>query len=122
MKAPPPRRSSCPIACALDLFGDRWTLLLIRDLFLGKRRFEEFLASPERIATNILSDRLKALTAHGLVMRYADPRDRRRVIYELTKQGRSTRDLLLPLALWGLAHCSGTQALPGSPFAPGPEP
>ena len=57
------RRSSCPVSCALDLLGDRWTLLVIRDLFRGFTRFGEFLASPERIPTNILADRLKRLVA-----------------------------------------------------------
>lgn len=110
------RRSPCPVACALDLFGDRWTLLVIRDLFLGKRRFEEFLASPEGIATNILTDRLKSLTTHGLLKRSADPEDGRRVLYELTERGRSTKDVLMPLARWGLAQCRGTKAMPGSPL------
>ncbi|WP_035616296.1 helix-turn-helix domain-containing protein [Haloferula sp. BvORR071] len=112
------RRSPCPVACALDLFGDRWTLLVIRDLFLGKQRYDEFLASPEGIATNILSDRLKSLTTHGLLKRAADPDDGRRVIYQLTERGRSTKDFLLPLARWGLAQCRGTRAMPGSTLEP----
>jgi DNA-binding HxlR family transcriptional regulator len=109
------RRSPCPIACALDLFGDRWTLLVIRDLFLGKKRFEEFLTSAEGIATNILTDRLKSLATHGLLKRATDPGDGRRVIYELTERGRSTKDVLMPLARWGLTECRGTRAMPGSP-------
>jgi DNA-binding HxlR family transcriptional regulator len=60
------RRSICPVACALDLFGDRWTLLLIRDMACGKSLFKEFSASPERIATNILADRLERLVVGGL--------------------------------------------------------
>jgi DNA-binding HxlR family transcriptional regulator len=112
---PRTRRSPCPVACALDLFGDRWTLLVIRDLFLGKRRFEEFLGSPEGIATNILTNRLKSLTTQGLVKRAPDPEDGRRVTYELTARGRSTREILMPLARWGLAQCRGTRAMPGSP-------
>lgn len=109
------RRSPCPIACALDLFGDRWTLLVIRDLFLGRQRFEEFLASREGIATNILTSRLKSLVAQGLVKRTPDPEDGRRVIYQLTERGRSTKDILMPLARWGLAQCRGTRAMAGSP-------
>ena len=62
-----PMRSPCPLACALDLLGDRWTLLVIRDLVLGKSRFKEFVASPEGIPTNILSDRLDRLLTHGIV-------------------------------------------------------
>ena len=115
VKSAPTRRSSCPVACTLDLLGDRWSLLVIRDLFLGKQRFEEFLASPEGIATNILSVRLKSLARHGLIERAVDPADGRRVLYQLTELGRSTREILMPLARWGLAHCRGTRALPGTP-------
>src|SRR5271168_4961621 len=64
-------RSPCPVACSLDLFGDRWTLLVIRDLFWGKTRFGEFEASPEGIPTNILAERLQRLEAAGLVGRKA---------------------------------------------------
>jgi len=60
-------RSSCPIANVLDLLGDKWTLLVIRDLVLGKRRYQEFLASPEEIASNILADRLNKLLVAGLI-------------------------------------------------------
>lgn len=88
---------------------------MIRDLFLGKRRFEEFLASPEGIATNILTNRLKSLVTRGLVKRTPDPEDGRRVTYELTERGRSTKDILMPLARWGLAQCRGTRAMAGSP-------
>jgi DNA-binding HxlR family transcriptional regulator len=109
-----PRRSPCPIACALDLLGDRWTILVVRDLFLGKQRFDEFLASPEGIATNILADRLKHLHQQGLVTKTADEDDRRRFHYELTPTGQSLRDVLIPLARWGLAHLPGTKPLPGA--------
>ncbi|WP_367872687.1 winged helix-turn-helix transcriptional regulator [Luteolibacter sp. Populi] len=115
MKSAPARRSSCPVACTLDLLGDRWSLLVIRDLFLGKQRFEEFLASPEGIATNILSVRLKSLARHGLIERTTDPEDGRRVLYQLTERGRSTREILMQLAHWGLSQFRGTRALPGTP-------
>src|SRR5947209_18974122 len=62
-----PRRSPCPVAFSLDIFGDRWTLLVIRDLFFGRSRFKEFAASPEGIPTNILSDRLERLVARGII-------------------------------------------------------
>ena len=58
-------RSSCPITCSLDLLGDKWTLVIIRDLLLGKKRYQEFLVSPEKIATNILVDRLKKIKVAG---------------------------------------------------------
>jgi len=64
------RRSVCPVACTLDLFGDKWTLLIVRDLLSGKSHFKEFLASPEKIATNILAERLARLASNGLIERY----------------------------------------------------
>ncbi len=110
------RRSPCPVACALDLLGDRWTLLVVRDLLLGRRYFEEFLSSPEGIATNILSDRLKLLIAQGLVEKVPDEGDRRRFVYRLTPRGRSLRQVLVPLARWSLENIPGTQILmKGSP-------
>lgn len=105
------RRSPCPVACTLDIIGDRWTLLVIRDLFFGKRYFDEFLASPEGIATNILSARLASLTKLKMARRVADERDKRRVAYELTERGRSLKSVLEAVARWGLDHCEGTAAL-----------
>ena len=105
------RRSPCPVACALDLLGDRWTLLVVRDLFLGRKHFEEFLASPEGIATNILSDRLKLLTGHGLVEKLPDTSDRRRSIYKLTARGRSLRKVIIPLTRWSLENLPGTRIM-----------
>lgn len=102
------RRSSCPVACALDLIGDRWTLLVVRDLFLGKKRFEEFLTSPESIATNILSDRLQWLVGHGLAERSHDPEDGRRILYCLTAKGRSLKKILKAVADWGHSSIPGT--------------
>jgi DNA-binding HxlR family transcriptional regulator len=114
-----PRRSPCPVACALDLIGDRWTMLVVRDLFLGKQRFDEFLASPEGIATNILADRLKLLQEQGLLTKTADEEDRRRFRYELTSTGKSLRDVIVPLARWGLANLPGTKLLPAAARALG---
>lgn len=94
-------KSSCPLAGTLDLFGDRWTLLIIRDLRVGKQRFDEFISSSEGIATNILADRLGVLAAKGLITRNADPSDRRRFIYRLTKLGQSTGEFLEPMTRWG---------------------
>ncbi|MDX1408893.1 MAG: helix-turn-helix domain-containing protein, partial [Saprospiraceae bacterium] len=61
------KRSACPLSCSLELIGDRWTMLVLRDLFIGKKRFGEFLESPERISTNILTDRLAMMEKFGLV-------------------------------------------------------
>ena len=107
------RRSNCPVACALDLAGDRWTLLIIRDLILGKTRFEEFLASEERIATNILSSRLKALEDLGFIVKEDDDLDRRRVRYSLTKSGKTLGKLVRGVAEWGLKNLPQTKLAPG---------
>ena len=87
-------------------------MLVVRDLFLGRRYFEEFLASPEGIATNILSDRLKMLMSHGLVEKQPDEADRRRFIYKLTARGKSLWKVLRPLTRWSLENIPGTRILP----------
>jgi DNA-binding HxlR family transcriptional regulator len=105
-----PKRSLCPIACTLDLVGDKWTLLVLRDLFHGKAHFSEFLASPERIATNILAERLARLTESGLVERYSSPTIAGREAYRLTQKGASIGPVLEQISAWGLAHIEGTTA------------
>jgi DNA-binding HxlR family transcriptional regulator len=102
-------RSRCPVACSLDLLGDRWSLLLIRDLALGKKRFGEFLASPEHIPTNILAERLKRLEAAGLVTTSEYRQRPRRVEYELTPRGRDLAPVIDAIAVWGLAQFPGTR-------------
>lgn len=105
------RRSGCPIAYALDLIGDRWTLLVVRDLVFGrKRHFGDFLASPEGIATNVLSSRLRQLEEEGLVLRRPDPDNARKVIYELTDKGIDLIPVLLELILFGARHDAETEA------------
>ena len=108
-----PRRSDCPIACTLDLVGDRWTLLIVRDFVLGKTRFDEFLASEEGIATNILSARLKALEDLGFIARKSDAVDRRRVRYRLTRRGKPLRKLVRGIADWGLKNLPQTKVAAG---------
>jgi DNA-binding HxlR family transcriptional regulator len=103
------RRSCCPVACALDLLGDRWTLLVIRDLMRGVDRFGGFARSPEGIATNILADRLELLMRAGLVERVQRPR-RAHPRYRLTNAGWSLEPVLRALAEWGLGHLPGTEA------------
>jgi DNA-binding HxlR family transcriptional regulator len=98
-------RSPCPIARALDVLGDRWTLLVVRDLLLrGKRTYSEMRAGPERIPTNLLADRLKRLEAWGLVTRerYSDRPPR--FAYALTAKGEALRPVLAALAEWGRAE------------------
>ncbi len=98
-------RSPCPISSSLDLFGDRWTLLILRDVILFDRhRYRDFLAAPEGIASNILSDRLKRLEAAGLITKSPDPADRRQVIYEATDKGAALKPVMLEIAAWGAAH------------------
>jgi DNA-binding HxlR family transcriptional regulator len=97
--------SGCPIDYGLDIFGDRWTLLVIRDLlFAGKRHFNEIMGSPERIASNILAARLKKLEAHGLVSRAPDPENRKQVVYALTEKGKDLAPVLVELVRWGGQH------------------
>jgi DNA-binding HxlR family transcriptional regulator len=105
-----PRRSPCPVACTLDLIGDNWTLLVIRDMmFFGKQRFEEFLESPEGISTNILANRLRLLEELGLVEKQPYSNHSRRMNYQLTEKGQSLRPVLKVMTVWGLKHIDGTQ-------------
>ena len=100
-KTLPSRRSNCTVSYALDYIGDKWTLLVLRDLlFNGKRHFRDFLASDENIASNILTQRLKQLVAADLVLRRPDPESRRSVIYEPTAKAVDLIPALLELMLW----------------------
>jgi DNA-binding HxlR family transcriptional regulator len=103
------KRSLCPVACSLDLIGGRWTLLVIRDLFAGKRRYGEFLGSAERIPTNILADRLKRLESAGLVTSAAYSQHPPRYEYQLTERGRTLAPVLDAMAAWGVAQFPGTR-------------
>jgi len=104
------KRSVCPVACALDLIGDKWTLLLVRDMACGKVLFKEFSASPERIASNILSERLDRLVRSGLAEPFSPSLATGRHGYRLTAKGKSLLPVLGALRDWGLAHIKGTQA------------
>lgn len=100
-------RSSCPIASALDIMGDKWTLVVIRDLFLGKHRYSEFQASPEAIPTNILAERLKRLEAAGLVVKEYYQDNPPRAEYYLTRRGADLGPVLRTLREWGEKHIDG---------------
>lgn len=104
------RRSVCPVACTLDLIGDRWTLLVIRDLFLGRSRFKDFAASPESIPTNILTDRLQRLCDADVIEKVPAEEGSKRFAYQLTEKGESLRPILLALRDWGLEWEPGTEA------------
>lgn len=105
------RRSPCPVACSLDIIGDRWTLLIIRDLFLGRTRFRDFTASPEGIPTNILSDRLERLLQHEIVAQIPAHDGTKRFAYTLTKKGKALGPLLEAMRDWGLAWDKETKVL-----------
>jgi DNA-binding HxlR family transcriptional regulator len=105
---PPEARSACPIACTLDVVGDRWTLLIIRDLALGKTRFGEFLESQEKITTNILAERLARLETAGIITTSPYQQNPVRYAYMLTAKGRELAPLLATLGRWGKRHIAGT--------------
>jgi DNA-binding HxlR family transcriptional regulator len=111
------RRSPCPIAGALDLIGDRWTLLVIRDLlFYDKHRFAEFLASPEAISTNILAERLDRLERGGLIERRRYQAHPPREEYHLTARGHDLLPVLRELIGWGKRHVAGVAQRPPRPI------
>lgn len=110
-KPDPARRSPCPLACGLDLFGDRWTLLVVRDLLFGAERFKDFAASPEHIPTNLLADRLKRLGEHGIVVQVAAADGSRHPAYRLTAKGEALRPVLEAMRDWGLKWQKGTRVL-----------
>lgn len=99
------QRSGCPINVALEIFGDRWSLLIVRDLlFKGHRTYKEFAESEEGIATNILADRLQRLETHGILVRTPDPADGRKTLYQLTPKGVDLAPVLVEMVLWGARH------------------
>ena len=109
----PDRRSGCPLNASVEMLGDRWSLLIIRDMMVrGYRTFKEFLSSDEHIATNILSDRLHRLQGYGIITTRRDPSDGRKVFYLLTAKGMDLAPVLTEMVLWAAAHEeTGNQAL-----------
>lgn len=104
-RKPNKRRSGCPVSIALETFGDRWSLLIVRDLMVrGYRTFKEFHESGEGIATNVLADRLSRLENAGIISAEVDPADQRRVHYRLTEKGIDLAPVLLELLIWGARH------------------
>ena len=101
----PNRRSGCPLNASVEMLGDRWSLLILRDMMLrGFRSFKEFLTSYEGIATNILADRLKKLIAHGIITTQQDPTDGRKLNYVLTAKGIDLAPVLTEMVLWAARH------------------
>ena len=104
-KPSPKRRSGCPLNASVETLGDRWSLLIVRDMMLrGFRTYKEFLESFEGIATNILADRLRKLQAYGIITTERDPSDGRRLFYLLTKKGIDLAPVLTEMVLWAAKH------------------
>jgi len=104
-------RSPCPVACTLDLVGDKWSLLVVRDLLRGNVTFGELQNSPEGIPTNILADRLRRFEEAGLIDKSAYQDHPVRHAYGLTEKGKALSDVLLALVRWGKKHIPGTRTL-----------
>ena len=105
------KRSPCAVANTLDLIGDKWSLLVVRDLLYGKRTYGELADSPEGIPTNILAERLKRLESAGIISSAAYQDRPVRYAYTLTKKGLALGDVLLALVRWGKEYIPGTRAL-----------
>ncbi len=111
----PLTRSPCAIANSLDILGDKWSLLVVRDLLHGKRTYGELALSPERIPTNILADRLERLETTGIVTRTPYQQRPVRYSYMLTPKGSALGEVLLAFVRWGKQHIPGTLALKQGP-------
>ncbi len=109
--APAFARSPCPVASTLDLVGDKWSLLVVRDMLSGRSTYSELQASPEGIPTNILADRLKRMEEAGIIEKSAYQERPVRYAYALTEKGRALGDVMRACARWGMAHIPGTQML-----------
>ena len=103
------QRSDCPLSCALDILGDKWTLLIIRDIFHGKHRFSEFLESGEDIKTNILTERLKRLETAGLIKKIPYQDNPPRHEYHLTNTGKTLSPVIKSIVHWARTHIPGTR-------------
>ena len=105
-----PRRSTCPINASLELLGDRWSLLIVRDLlFAGLQSYKDFLGGEEGIATNILANRLASLQEAGLITSVRAPEDGRKLVYRLTTKGFDLAPALLELGRWAVKHEAGVR-------------
>ena len=112
-ETPDARRSGCPISYALEIFGDRWTLLVLRDLLLkGRQHYKELLAAEEGIASNILSERLRRLEERGLITKRRDPADGRQLIYSPTETAIDLLPMLIEMTVWGIRNDPMTAAPP----------
>jgi DNA-binding HxlR family transcriptional regulator len=103
MKERPPR-SPCPVSCTLEILGDRWTLIVVRDLFAGATRYQDFLNSPEGITTSVLAERLKRLERYGIIAKTPYQENPLRYEYSLTDTGRDLAPLMDAMVAWAKAH------------------
>ena len=106
-----PQRSPCPVASMLDILGDKWTLLVVRDLLMGKHTYKEFQDSPEGIPTNILAERLKRLEAEGILSKQRYQDNPVRYHYGLTDKGKDLGAVLRAMVHWGNKHVPGTYSM-----------
>jgi len=105
------QRSRCAVACTLDLIGDKWSLLVVRDLFRGRATYKELQNSFEGIPTNTLADRLTRLEDAGIIAKSAYQERPVRYSYELTKKGKALGDVLLAIVRWGREYIPGTEVM-----------
>ena len=110
-----PKRSACPVSRTLDVLGDRWSLLVVRDLMRGKRRYAEFVEAKEGIPTNTLAERLKRLVRAGIVERVRYSERPPRVEYQLTAKGEDLRPIIRAMVEWGVQHAGGRRPEPLTP-------
>lgn len=104
-KSVPERRSDCPLNACLEIFGDRWSLLIVRDLLFKKRHeFKDFLAAKEGIATNVLAERLRRLELSGIITKGRHPSDARKIDYRLSEKGLDLAPILVEMAIWAAKH------------------
>lgn len=114
-------RSGCPVSLGLDIFGDKWTLLIVRDLmFNGKRHYRELLHSAEGISSNILADRLKLLLSEGILTKADDPSHLQKVIYSLTEKGIALLPVVLAISEWSFEYRPVGEAYRTRQQAPAP--
>lgn len=105
------RNTGCPIAFALDTFGDRWSLIIIRDILLkGVRTYSELLKADEGIATNILANRLKEFELSGIITKTRDPENKKQYIYKITRKGAELTPILLEMIRWSAKYDPNTIA------------
>ncbi len=108
------KRSHCPIACILDILGDKWTLLVVRDLFFGKHTFKELQDSLEKIPTNLLADRLKRLEHEGIIRRDLYQERPKRYAYYLTDKGMDLQPVMKSMVTWSNKYVPGSYKVPDS--------